>query len=280
MDRLTELKIMSARIRKKTIQLIYDAKAGHTGGSLSAADILTLLYFDILNIDPENPRSSSRDRFILSKGHSVESYYCVLAERGFFPREWLTTYGKFCSPLAGHPVNKIPGIEVNTGSLGHGLSLGLGMAIAAKMNKSSYKVYVLMGDGETAEGSVYEAAMAASHYRLDNLIAIIDRNGLQISGETEIVMSLEHLVERWKSFGWNVIETSGNSMDMLIDAFRNCIPENGSPALVIAKTIKGNGISFMANKAEWHHKIPSAAELQQALRELDDQISQLQQDLK
>ena len=276
MDRLTELKIISAEIRKKTVQLIYDAKAGHTGGSLSAADILTLLYFDILNIDPENPQAPGRDRFILSKGHSVEAYYCVLAERGFFPGEWLATYGKFNSPLAGHPVNKIPGIEVNTGSLGHGLNLGVGMAMAAKLNKSSYKVYVLMGDGETAEGSVYEAAMAASHYRLDNLIAIIDRNGLQISGETEKVMRLEHMVERWESFGWNVIETSGNRMEMLIDVFRNP-PENGSPTLVIAKTTKGKGVSFMANKAEWHHKIPSEAELQQALRELDDQISQLQQ---
>ncbi len=280
MDRLTELKIMSAGIRKKTVQLIYDAKAGHTGGSLSATDILTLLYFEILNIDPENPRSSGRDRFILSKGHSVEAYYCVLAERGFFPGEWLTTYGKFASPLAGHPVNKIPGIEVNTGSLGHGLSLGLGMAIAAKMNKSSYKVYVLMGDGETAEGSVYEAAMAASHYKLDNLIAIIDRNGLQISGETEKVMGLEHMADRWRSFGWNVIETSGNNMEMLLDVFRNRISKNESPTLVIARTIKGQGISFMENKAEWHHKIPTAAELQQALGELDDQISQLQQVLK
>jgi transketolase len=280
MDRITELNIISAGIRKKTVQLIYDAKAGHIGGALSATDILTLLYFEILNTDPEDPLSFGRDRFILSKGHSVESYYCVLAESGFFPGEWLTTYGKFSSPLAGHPVNKIPGIEVNTGSLGHGLNLGVGMAMAAKMNKSSYKVYVLMGDGELAEGSVYEAAMAASHYRLDNLIAIIDRNGLQISGETEKVMRLEQLADRWKSFGWNVIETSGNSMEMLFDVFRNRIPDNGSPSLVIAKTIKGKGVSFMENKAEWHHKVPSAAELQQALRELDDQISQLQQVLK
>lgn len=268
------LKIRAEKIRKKILEIIFNAKSGHTGGSLSAVDILTVLYFNVLNVDPENPEMPGRDRFILSKGHSIEACYCVLAERGFFPKEWLDTYGKFNSPLAGHPVNSVPGIEVNTGALGHGLSMGAGMAIAAKMNSSPYRIYVLMGDGEQNEGSVYEAAMAASHYKLDNLIAITDRNRLQISGYTENVMKLERLTERWQAFGWNVIETDGNCIEKLLDVFLNGIPGNGYPTMIIAETVKGKGVSFIENKAEWHHKIPSEKELQMAIIELDNRIFQ------
>lgn len=274
------LKIKAEKIRKKILEIIFNAKSGHTGGSLSAVDILTVLYFNVLNVDPENPEMPDRDRFILSKGHSVEACYCVLAERGFFPKEWLDTYGKFKSPLAGHPVNSVPGIEVNTGALGHGLSIGTGMAIAAKMNSSQYRIYVLMGDGEQNEGSVYEAAMAASHYKLDNLIAITDRNRLQISGYTENVMKLERLTERWQAFGWNVIETDGNCVEKLLDVFLNGIPGNGYPTMIIAETVKGKGISFIENKAEWHHKIPSEKELQMAIIELDNRIFQFTSDNK
>ena len=269
------LRIIAENIRKQILQVIFNSKSGHTGGSLSAVDILTVLYFKVLNVDPENPEMAGRDRFILSKGHSVEACYCVLAERGFFPQDWLDTYGKFKSPLAGHPVNSVPGIEVNTGALGHGLSIGTGMAIAAKMNNSPYRTYVLMGDGEQNEGSVYEAAMAASHYKLDNLIAITDRNRLQISGYTENVMKLERLTERWQAFGWNVIETDGNCVEKLLDVFLNGIPGNGFPTMIIAETVKGKGISFIENKAEWHHKVPSEEELQMAIYELDNRIFQL-----
>jgi len=272
---ILSLKITAEKIRKKILEVIFNAKSGHTGGSLSAVDILTVLYFKVLNIDPGNPGMPGRDRFIMSKGHSVEACYCVLAERGFFPKEWLATYGKFKSPLAGHPVNSVPGIEVNTGALGHGLSIGTGMAIAAKMNNSPYRIYVLMGDGEQNEGSVYEAAMAASHYKLDNLIAITDRNRLQISGNTENVMKLEHLTERWQAFGWNVIETDGNCVEKLLDLFLNRIPGNGYPTMIIAGTVKGKGVSFIENKAEWHHKVPTEKELTLAINEMDNRIFQL-----
>jgi len=272
LEKAGSLKVKAIEIRKRIVKLIYDAKGGHIGGSLSSTDILTVLYFDILNIDPKNPKDENRDRFIMSKGHSVEALYCTLAEAGFFDKEILNTYGKFNSPLTGHPVNKIPGIELNSGALGHGLGVGVGMALAGKMNAQSYKVYVLMGDGEQGEGSIYEAAMAASHYKLNNLIAIIDRNGLQISGSTEKVMSLENMKDRWEAFGWNVIEMDGNDMQQLLTTFRSDIPVNDSPTLIIAKTVKGKGISIMENKAEWHHKAPTNAEVEAAMTELNNQI--------
>jgi len=201
MDKILSLKQKAVSIRKRTLQMICDAKHGHTGGSLSCVDILVTLYFEILRYDPANPKDPGRDRFIMSKGHSAESYYCVLAEAGFFARDILNTYGKFNSPLAGHPVIKVPGVELNSGSLGHGLSVGTGMALAGKMDHKEYKVWVLMGDGEQAEGSVMEAVMAASHYKLDNLVAIIDRNRLQISGDTEMIMKLDSLAEHTGD-GW------------------------------------------------------------------------------
>jgi transketolase len=276
MNKVNSLKQKAISIRKRTLQMICEAKHGHTGGSLSCVDILVALYFDILRYDPANPKDPDRDRFIMSKGHSVESYYCILSEAGFFPEEMLNTYGKFNSPLAGHPVSKIPGVELNSGSLGHGLSVGTGMALAGKMDKKDYKVWVLMGDGEQAEGSVLEATMAASHYRLDNLIAIIDRNRLQISGNTEKIMRLDSLEERYGAFDWYVVETDGNNIEELINVFGNLPVAKSKPHLVIANTTKGKGISFIENRAGWHHKVPTPEQLNEAIRELDIQLENLE----
>ena len=275
MNTLNSLQRKAISIRKRTIQMIFDARHGHTGGSLSCVDILVALYFDILRYDPANPKNLDRDRFILSKGHSVESYYCVLAEAGFFPGEILNTYGKFKSPLAGHPVASVPGVELNSGSLGHGLSVGVGMALAGKMDKKNYKVWVLMGDGEQGEGTVLEAAMSARHYKLDNLIAIIDRNRLQISGNTEDIMKLDSLSERYTALGWHTEEAAGNDIGELIRVFRKQPVEKGKPHLVIANTTKGKGISFIENQAGWHHKVPTKEELAEAIRQLDEQLSKL-----
>jgi transketolase len=278
MNKVKSLQQKAILIRKRTLQMIYDAKHGHTGGSLSCVDILVALYFDILRYDPANPKDPGRDRFIMSKGHSVESYYCVLSRTGFFPEEILNTYGKFNSPLAGHPVTKVPGVELNSGSLGHGLSVGTGMALAGKMDNKDYKVWVLMGDGEQAEGSVLEAAMAASHYRLDNLIAIIDRNRLQISGDTEKIMRLDSLQERYGAFGWHVAETDGNNIEELINVLQSLPVVKGKPHLVIANTTKGKGVSFIENQAGWHHKVPSSEQLDEAIRELNQQLKNLIKD--
>ena len=259
----------AVEVRKRLLRMIYQAGGGHTGGSLSSVEILVALYFDVLNVDPRDPLKAERDRFIMSKGHSVESYYCVLAEAGFFPEEWLNTYGKFGSPLAGHPVNKVPGIELNSGSLGHGLSVGVGMALAARMDGRKSRVFVLMGDGEQAEGSVLEAAMSAGNYKLDNLTGIIDRNRLQISGDTEKVMKLDSLRDRYQSYGWQVREANGNDPGDLLDAFHHLPLKKDHPSLILARTTKGKGVSFIENRPEWHHKVPTQEQLRLALEELD-----------
>jgi Transketolase, N-terminal subunit len=269
------LQLKAAQIRKRVIEVIYLAKAGHTGGDLSSIDILTALYFQVLNVDPKHPDFPDRDRFIMSKGHSVEALYCVLAEAGFISDEMLNTYGQFQTKLAGHPTRKVPGIEMNTGALGHGLPAGVGMAIAARMDGKSYKTYVLMGDGEQGEGSIYEAAMAASHYKLDNLTAIIDRNNLQISGQTEKVMSLEPMRERWEAFGWDVHETDGNDIASLLKTFADTEKVSGKPHLIIAHTIKGKGVSYMENVAKWHHGVTTEDEYRQALEELSAVVKAL-----
>jgi transketolase len=267
-----ELERKAVEIRKRLLQMIYDARSGHTGGALSSVDILTTLYFHTMNYQPDNPYWPERDRFILSKGHSVEGYYCVLAEAGFFPKEILDTYGKFQSVLAGHPTRKVPGVELNSGALGHGLSVGVGMAMAGKMDHKKYRVFVLMGDGEQGEGSVMEAANSAGHYKLDNLIAIIDRNYLQISGPTENIMSLESLSSRWKAYNWHVDEVNGNNIEELATVLDSYPAETGKPHLVIARTIKGRGVSFIENRAEWHHKVPGADQLIQAIEELNKML--------
>lgn len=263
-----QLEKKAAQIRIDLLKMIYNSRMGHTGSSLSNTDLLVVLFYSIMNLKADNPQWGERDRFILSKGHGVESYYCILADLGFFPKEELNTFCHFKTRLIGHPNNKVPGVEVNTGALGHGLSIGVGMALAAKIDNKAYRVFVLMGDGELAEGSIWEAAMAGGHYKLDNLIGIIDRNRLQISGDTEEVMALEPLADKWRSFGWEVIEVDGHNLDRLQGVFNSIPLKKGKPALVIANTIKGKGVSFMENNPDWHHRVPDTEELARAIREL------------
>ncbi len=266
---MENLKALSFELRKDIIDMIYKAKTGHIGGDFSVLDILITLYYKHMNINPENTEDPNRDRFILSKGHSVEALYSVLAKKGFFPKSDLETYSQFKSKYIGHPNNKINGIEMNSGSLGHGLSVAVGMALAGKMDKAAYRVYTVMGDGELAEGSVWEGAMAAGHYKLDNLTAFIDRNRLQISGGTEEVMSQDSQEERWLSFGWNVIHAKGNDIDALDEAIIAAKETKGKPTVIIADTIKGYGVSFIENSAPWHHKIPNQEEYDKAILELE-----------
>lgn len=261
-------------IRKDLVTMIYEAKAGHIGGALSSTDIMTVLYYGIMNVNPENPDWEDRDRFILSKGHCVEPLYCILADKGFFPKEKLSTFCKFGSTLIGHPNKKNSGIEMNTGALGHGLPVAVGIALSAKMDKKDYRVFTLMGDGEQAEGSVWEAAMAGAHYKLDNLVAIVDRNKLQISGTTENVMSLEPLEDKWTSFGWNVIPVNGNGVGELLEVFQSLPRVKGKPTLIMAYTTKGKGVSFMENEAKWHHGVPNEEQMKQILKELGGEINE------
>lgn len=266
---MSNLTAKSFSIRKDILDIIYKAKTGHIGGDFSVCDILITLYNKQMNVSPETANDPNRDRFILSKGHSVEALYCVLADKGFFPKEDLETYSQFNSKYIGHPNNKVNGIEMNSGSLGHGLSVSVGMAIAGKMDNAPYRVYTVMGDGELAEGSVWEGAMAAGHYKLDNLTAVVDRNRLQISGGTEDVMSQDSQDERWHGFGWNVIHAEGNNIDSLDKAFSEAKAFKGKPTVIIADTTKGYGVSFIENSAPWHHKVPSAEEYEKATAELE-----------
>ena len=267
---MENLKALAYELREDTIDIIMSGKAGHIGGDMSVMEILTELYFDQMNVSPENMDDPDRDKFVMSKGHSVEAYYAVLAKKGFLDREDLiANFSKFGSKYIGHPNNKLPGIEMNSGSLGHGLPVCTGMALAGKMNGQDYRVYTVMGDGELAEGSVWEGAMAASHYKLDNLCAVVDRNRLQISGNTEDVMSQDDLHERFASFGWYVIDVEdGNDIDQLKEAFEKAKTVKGRPSVLIANTVKGKGSSVMENKANWHHKVPNAEELEQIRKDL------------
>ena len=262
------LKAKQYTLRKTIITMIYKAKTGHIGGDMSVCDILNVLYNKHMNITPENWDSGDHDHFILSKGHSVEALYSVLSDKGFFPVEDLETFSQYKSKYIGHPNNKIKGIEMNSGSLGHGLSVGVGMALAERMNKSGNRVYVVMGDGELGEGSVWEGAMAGGHYKLDNLTAVVDRNRLQISGTTEQVMTQDSQDERWASFGWNVIHAVGNDIDALDEAFTKAKETKGKPTVIIADTIKGYGVSFIENQVGWHHRVPTEDEYAKAMEEL------------
>ena len=273
-NEIIDLKIKAEEIRKRVWELIYDAQSGHAGGDLSSADILTALYFEIMNIDPHNPEDNDRDRYIQSKGHSVEVLWCVLKEKGFISEEDLETFLKPNSLLFGHPNNLVPGVEMNTGSLGHGLSVAVGMAIAGKLDEKEYKAYVLIGDGELAEGSNWEALMAASKYKLDNLVGIIDRNKLQITADTETVMPLEPLNKKLESFGCNVYEIDGNNMEEIIYTLKN-LKANGKPHMIIANTIKAKGVSFAENIPEWHHKVPNEDEYLKGLEEICNRIKEL-----
>ena len=272
---IAELALRSEEIRKRLLEVVYRAKAGHIGGDLSSLNVLTALYMRVMNVDPENPKMDGRDRFIMSKGHCVEALYCVLEAKGFITKELVDTYGQYMSVLAGHPTVEVPGIEFNSGALGHGLSLGVGCAIAAKMDGKGYRTFVLMGDGEQGEGSIYEAAMAGSNYGLDNLVAMIDRNGLQISDTTENVMRLESIDERWRAFGWDVVDVDGNDMGAIVNCLEGIDYANGKPHLVVLHTTKGYHVSFMENVLKWHHGVPTEEQYNEAVAEITRRIEEL-----
>ncbi len=266
---IQELEQMAGTIRCDIIEMICTAQAGHPGGSLSAADIVTALFFNIMKIDPTNPKWPDRDRFILSKGHACPVWYATLAERGFFDKSHLATLRQMGSILQGHPdMNKTPGIDMTTGSLGHGLSVGLGMALSGKLRKKSYRVYVVLGDGEVQEGSVWEAAMAAAKWNMDSLIAILDRNNLQNDYCVDDEMPIEPIGDKWTSFGWNVLEIDGHDMPQIVKALNKAVDHKGSPTMIIARTVKGKGVSYMENVADWHGKAPCIEEAEQALEEI------------
>lgn len=266
---IEELEKIAKKIRYNIVKMVGLANSGHPGGSLSAADIMVALYFKIMNISPENQNNKNRDRFVLSKGHASPVIYSVLAEKGFFDSEELWKFRKIGALLQGHPNIKIPGIEVNTGSLGHGFSVAVGMALGCKVDKLNNYVYTLLGDGECQEGQIWEGAMAAHHYKLDNLIAIVDRNKLQIDGCTEDVMCLGNLAEKFKAFGWDTYEINGHNFEEIIKTFEIAKSnKNGKPKVIIANTIKGKGVSFMENNVNFHGKAPNSEELEQALKEL------------
>jgi transketolase len=267
----SELQIMANEVRKDIVTAVHAAKAGHPGGSLSAADVFTYLYFEEMNIDPQNPKKPDRDRFVLSKGHTAPGYYSALAERGFFPKEDLKTLRHLGSYLQGHPDMKhIPGVDMSSGSLGQGISAAVGMAISAKLSGDSYRVYTLLGDGEIQEGQVWEAAMLAAHRKLDNLVVIVDNNGLQIDGRIEDVNSPYPIDEKFKAFNFHVINVAdGNDMDQLRAAFDEAKQTKGAPTAIVMKTVKGKGVSYMENQAGWHGKAPNDEQYAQAMEELE-----------
>lgn len=257
------------QMRRNIIKMLGQAGSGHTGGSLSASDIVACLYFWEMNVDPANPHWPERDRFVLSKGHAAPVLYAVLAEKGFFPTDNLNSLRTLGSPLQGHPdMRKVPGVEASTGSLGQGISWAVGMALAGKMDKKSYRVYTMLGDGEIEEGMVWEAAMAAAHYKLDNLMAFVDHNGLQIDGRVQEVMSPLPIPDKFRAFGWEVLEIDGHDHKQIMAALNTARTVSGRPTAVIAHTIKGKGCSFMEDRVEWHGVAPKPDEVEKALAEL------------
>jgi len=264
-----DLKTIANTIRKDIIKATHAAGSGHPGGSLSAVEILTVLYFYKMKVDPNNPKDPDRDIFVLSKGHASPVLYSTLAEKGYFEKSLLPTFRKIGSILQGHPdKKKVPGVEMSTGSLGQGFSTCIGMALASKLDKKKNRIYALLGDGEIQEGIVWEAAMSASHYKLDNLTAILDHNGLQIDGSNEDVMNVNPVKEKWESFGWNVIEIDGHDFGQIISALDTAENVKGKPTIIIAKTIKGKGVSFMEGVADWHGKAPNNEQMEAAISEL------------
>lgn len=264
-----ELKDIAKEIRRGIIEGVYSANSGHPGGSLSCADILTVLYFNQMNIDPSKPDDPARDRFVLSKGHAAPALYSTLANRGYFPKEELKTLRHLESKLQGHPdMRKVPGIDMTTGSLGQGLSAANGMALASKLNNNGLRVYCLLGDGEIEEGQVWEAAMTSAQYKLDNVCVIVDNNNLQIDGTIPDVKNSYPIDEKFESFGFNVIKVDGHNIEELIDAFQTARMVKDMPTAIIAKTVKGKGVSFMENQVGWHGKAPSEEKYEQAMKEL------------
>ena len=270
MEEIEKLQTTVKTIRRRIVEQVYKAGSGHPGGALSIADILTVLYFKELNIDPKNPKWEDRDRIILSKGHCAPAIYSCLANRGFFNPEELQTFRKIDGKLQGHPdMNKVPGVDMTSGSLGQGLSVANGMAIAGKLDNKDYRVYCILGDGEIEEGQIWEAAMAAGKYKLDNLCVIVDNNNLQIDGTIEEVMNSYPIDEKFKSFGFQIINIDGHDINEIIKAFEVAKEVKGKPTCIIAKTVKGKGVSFMENKVEWHGKAPNEEEHKQAIKELE-----------
>ena len=269
MKDISFLKEKAKEIRKSIVSMITEAKSGHPGGSLSATDILTALYFSEMNIDPANPKMEGRDRFVLSKGHAAPAIYATLAERGYFSKDELLTLRKFGSRLQGHPdMKKLPGIEISTGSLGQGLSVANGMALNAKIFNENYRTYIVLGDGEIQEGQIWEAAMTAAHYKLDNLCAFLDSNNLQIDGNVTEIMGVEPLDKKWEAFGWNVIKIDGHNFEEILSALEKAKECKDKPTMILAKTVKGKGVSFMENVCGFHGVAPTLEELERALAEL------------
>lgn len=266
---VNELEKMAVIIRCNIIDMICTAAAGHPGGSLSATDVVTALYFRVMRIDPQNPDWPDRDRFILSKGHACPVWYAALAERGYFEKSHLKTLRQMGSILQGHPdMRKTPGIDMTAGSLGHGLSAGLGMALSAKLQQKDYHVFVVIGDGESQEGSIWEASMAAPRFKLDNLTAILDYNHLQNDDSVDDIMPIHPVIDKWQAFGWNVIDIDGHDMAQVVQALEEAKSHRGVPTIVVANTVKGKGVSYMENVCEWHGKAPCQDEADQALEEL------------
>lgn len=275
--RITELSIIANKVRKHALTAVYNASSGHPGGSLSIADLLTLLYFEVMNIDPKNPKMQDRDRFVLSKGHTAPALYGVLAERGFIPVEDVATFRKIDSYLQGHPdMNKVSGVDMSTGSLGQGVSIAGGMALAAKLDNKGYRVYSVLGDGELEEGQVWEQAMFAAHYKLDNFTIFIDNNGLQIDGDITKVMNPTPIDKKFEAFGWNVIMADAHDFNSLLSAIEAAKATKGKPTAVIMKSIKGKNVSFMENNAAWHGAAPNKEQYEQAIAELDTIIAGLE----
>ena len=271
-----ELQKRANDVRKGIVTAVHGAKAGHPGGSLSAADIFTFLYFEEMNIDPKNPDMEERDRFVLSKGHTAPGLYSALAYRGYFPVEDLPTLRHLGSYLQGHPCIHIPGVDMSSGSLGQGISAACGMALAGKMDNAAYKVYTILGDGEIEEGQVWEAAMFANQYHLDNLVAIVDNNGLQIDGKLSEVCSPEPIPEKFEAFGWHVIRMDAHDFDAIDAAMQEAETIVGKPVAIIQKSVKGKGVSFMENQVGWHGKAPNQVEYEQAMAELTAQLKELE----
>ena len=273
----TELQLIAYKIRRHAIVGVYNAASGHPGGSLSIADILSVLYFDEMNVNPSNPSNPDRDRFVLSKGHCAPALYGALAERGFFPAEDIASLRKVDSYLQGHPDMKgVPGVDMSTGSLGQGICTANGMALAAKLDNKDYRVYTILGDGELEEGQVWEAAMFAAHYKLDNLVAFVDFNGLQIDGNVTEVMNPTPIDKKFEAFGWNVITIDAHNYDEIKSALEGAKAVKGKPTVVVAKSVKGKGVSYMENQASWHGSAPNEEQYNQAIIELDAKIKELE----
>lgn len=278
--RITQLSIIANKIRKNALTAVYSAASGHPGGSMSIADLLALLYFEEMNVDPQNPKKADRDRLVLSKGHTAPALYGALALKGFFPEEDMKTFRNISSYLQGHPdMNKVPGVDMSTGSLGQGVSAAGGMALSAKLDGADYRVYSILGDGEIEEGQVWEQAMFAAHYKLDNLTIFVDFNGLQIDGDVTEVMNPTPIDKKFEAFGWNVVVADGHNIAELYDAIHKAKNCKGKPTAVIMNTVKGKNVSFMENNAGWHGSAPNEEQYNQAIAELDEIISGLEASL-